>query len=264
MGGRCRRGPRDADRRRRGLLLGAAPSIASSMFNRGLGFTEQPGRVDVALAFFAEHGVAGEIVLIGRCPSRDRPRLRLDVYVAAPDDVVAQETPDLAIRVVVDDETTPGWRPRSNKRADPGGLRPLALDGGAPRSQARPDHDRGRGRRADSRGRLVVRDRRRRLAELGVGPSGCSRPGIQRALIAARTRLAADQAATSSRRGRSRARTRPTTWPAPAYADRSTRRRARRRPRLTTGALPYDAAVDAMATGPAPRALRSRRRRSHA
>ena len=56
-----------------GLLLGAAPSIPSSMFNRGLGFTEQPGRVDVALAFFAEHGVAGEIVLDpADAPVRDR------------------------------------------------------------------------------------------------------------------------------------------------------------------------------------------------
>ena len=69
-----------------GLLLGAAPSIPSSMFNRGLGFTEQPSRVDVALAFFAEHGVAGEIVLDpADAPSGIEPRLRLDVYVAAPD-----------------------------------------------------------------------------------------------------------------------------------------------------------------------------------
>ena len=88
-----------------GLLLGAAPSIPSSMFNRGLGFTEQPSRVDVALAFFAEHGVAGEIVLDpADAPSGIEPRLRLDVYVAAPDEVVAQEAPDLAIRVVADDE----------------------------------------------------------------------------------------------------------------------------------------------------------------
>ena len=88
-----------------GLLLGAAPSIPSSMFNRGLGFTEQPGRVDAALAFFAEHGVAGEIVLDpADAPSEIEPRLRLDVYVAAPGDVVAEEATDLAIRVVADDE----------------------------------------------------------------------------------------------------------------------------------------------------------------
>ena len=88
-----------------GLLLGAAPSIPSSMFNRGLGFTEQPSRVDIALAFFAEHGVAGEIVLDpADAPSGIEPRLRLDVYVAAPDEVVAEESPDLAIRVVADDE----------------------------------------------------------------------------------------------------------------------------------------------------------------
>jgi GNAT superfamily N-acetyltransferase len=88
-----------------GLLLGAAPSISSAMFNRGLGFTEQPDRTDVALTFFADHGVVGDIVLDpADAPPTIEPRLRLDVHVAEPDRVATEETSDLAIRVVVDEE----------------------------------------------------------------------------------------------------------------------------------------------------------------
>ena len=66
------------------ILLGAAPSIASTMFNRGLGFTEEPERVASAVTFFERHGVAGDVVLDARdAPAGVEPRLRLDAYVAA-------------------------------------------------------------------------------------------------------------------------------------------------------------------------------------
>ena len=177
-----------------GLLLGAAPSIPSTMFNRGLGFTEQPGRVQEAVAYFTEQGVVGEIVLDpADVPPGTEPRLSLDVYVAAPDRVVAEEAADLTIRVVTGDEID-AWMD-------------VAIEANAPmpevaslwRSMAK--HV---GRTPDwtliagwADGRLVA------AASLfvtdGVGWQswasvlpGARGRGFQRALIAARTRLATE------------------------------------------------------------------------
>lgn len=177
-----------------GLLLGAAPSIPSSMFNRGLGFTEQPSRTNVALAFFTEHGVAGEIVLDpADAPSGIEPRLRLDVHVAAPDHVALGETADLSIRVVADDEIDTWMEVVIEANA------PIPEVGALWRTMAahigrRPDWILVAG---EADGRMVA------AASLfttdGVGwqswasviPAARGR-GFQRALIAARTRLAAE------------------------------------------------------------------------
>jgi hypothetical protein len=82
------------------ILLGAAPDSPSTMFNRALGFPEAPDRVGEAVAFFRRHGVRGEIVLD---PADVRPglapRLRLEAYLADPAAIPAAPVPGLAIRV---------------------------------------------------------------------------------------------------------------------------------------------------------------------
>jgi GNAT superfamily N-acetyltransferase len=81
------------------VMLGAAPSIASTMFNRGLGFTEHPNRVPMAVDFFARHGVAGEVILdAGDAPAGIEPRIRLDVHVAAPGQVPPPLVAGLTVR----------------------------------------------------------------------------------------------------------------------------------------------------------------------
>ena len=87
------------------ILLGAAPSIASTMFNRGLGLTEEPERVRSAVTFFERHGVAGDIVLDARdALAGVEPRLRLDAYVAAPGDVRPAPVEGVTVRPVGPDE----------------------------------------------------------------------------------------------------------------------------------------------------------------
>src|SRR6478752_5122473 len=82
------------------ILLGAAPDFPSTMFNRALGFAEAPERVGEAVAFFARHGVEGEIVLDpADVPTVVAPRLRLEAYLADPATVPAAPVPGLAIRV---------------------------------------------------------------------------------------------------------------------------------------------------------------------
>jgi GNAT superfamily N-acetyltransferase len=82
------------------FLLGAAPTHPSSMFNRALGFAEHPERTDIALRFFEEHGVEGEIVLDpGDVPAGVPPRTRLDVYLGDPTKVPPAPVDGLVIRV---------------------------------------------------------------------------------------------------------------------------------------------------------------------
>ena len=95
------------------ILLGAAPSIPSTMFNRGLGFAEAPNRIGVAVAFFAGHHVAGEIVLDpADVPSGVEPRLRLEVYLAIPGESLPRSPPPCRFGVIANDETTPRWSRR--------------------------------------------------------------------------------------------------------------------------------------------------------
>ena len=92
-----------------GLLLGAAPSFPSTLFDRGLGFTEQPGRIAEALAFFAEHGVDGEIVLDPTdLPAGVEPRVRLDAYLGAADGIPPAPVDGLVMRVI-DGDAIDAW-----------------------------------------------------------------------------------------------------------------------------------------------------------
>lgn len=86
------------------LLLGAAPSFASPMFNRGLGLAERPDLLPTALAFFARHGVQGDVALADEDhPPGVEPRLRLDVHVGAPAATKMATVEGLVIRTVNED-----------------------------------------------------------------------------------------------------------------------------------------------------------------
>jgi GNAT superfamily N-acetyltransferase len=176
-----------------GLLLGAAPSIASSMFNRGLGFTEQPSRTNVARTFFAEHGVSGEIVLDpADAPSGIEPRIRLDVYVAPPDQV-ATEDADLTIRVVGDSEID-AWMDLAIDANEPMPDVAVLWRSMAPHVGRTPDWVLVAGE-ADGRivaaASLFVTDGVGWQSWASVTPSARGN-GYQRALIAARAKLAAE------------------------------------------------------------------------
>jgi hypothetical protein len=90
-----------------GTLFGAAPNVSSTMFNRALGLAEQPHRIVEAQAFFAEHGVAGEVVLDPvRLPAGVEPRIRLDAYEAVPGDVRPARVDGFVSRVIDAGEVT--------------------------------------------------------------------------------------------------------------------------------------------------------------
>jgi GNAT superfamily N-acetyltransferase len=83
------------------LLLGAAPTLESQTFNRALGLTERPDLLGMALAFFAEHGVEGTVALDpSDAPPGIAPTVSLDVHVGAPGDTAASAVDDLDIRVL--------------------------------------------------------------------------------------------------------------------------------------------------------------------
>ena len=83
------------------LLLGAAPGMTSAMFNRALGVAERPDLLGSALAFFTELGVEGTVTLDpADGPADIEPRLRLDVHVGAPQDTEPSAVDGLTIRAV--------------------------------------------------------------------------------------------------------------------------------------------------------------------
>ena len=68
-------------------LLGAAPGMASTTFNRALGIAERPDLLGVALAFFVEHRVEGDVTLDPvDLPMGIEPRVRLDIHIGNPHD----------------------------------------------------------------------------------------------------------------------------------------------------------------------------------
>ena len=94
------------------LLLGAAPGMTSTMFNRALGLTERPDLLGSALAFFAVHGVEGTITLdTADAPPEVEPRLRLDVHVGTPRETAAAAVDGVTIRAVktADDDDIDRW-----------------------------------------------------------------------------------------------------------------------------------------------------------
>jgi GNAT superfamily N-acetyltransferase len=179
------------------ILLGAAPDFPSTMFNRALGFAEAPDRIGEAVAFFARHGVQGEIVLDpADVPSGVAPRLRLEAYLADPAVIPAAPMPGLTIRVIETDDTATwmdvvveGYAPAAEVGAT---WRSIAAGG------ARDGHIRLLG---ELDGQLVaassifVSGERGWLSWATVLPAARGL-GIQRAMIAARARVAADAGCT--------------------------------------------------------------------
>jgi len=92
-----------------GLLLGAAPGLDSRAFNRALGLAEQPERIPEALAFFEEHGVSGDISLDpAQVPVGVDPATRLEAYIARPAEIAPVAVEGVVIRAV-GDESAPVW-----------------------------------------------------------------------------------------------------------------------------------------------------------
>lgn len=175
------------------ILLGAAPGFPSTTFNRALGFAEAPDRVGEAIAFFARHDVQGEIVLDpADAPFGVVPRLRLEAYLADPAALPAAPVPGLAIRVIDGGEAATWmdvvvegygpapevaatWRSIASGAAGDGQLRLLGeLDG-----------------RLVAASSIFISGERGWLSWATVLPAARGL-GIQRAMIAARARVAAD------------------------------------------------------------------------
>ena len=177
------------------ILLGAAPSLASTMFNRGLGFTEDPDRVPSAVAFFRRHGVAGEVVLdAADAPPGGEPRIPLDVHLASPAAVRPAPVDGLAVRPVGPDEAD-AWMSVAIAANGPAPQVAALWRSMAPHMVSTPGWDLSVAeldRRIVAAASLFVAD--------GVGWQSWASVlaeergrGIQRAMIAARSRAAADQ-----------------------------------------------------------------------
>jgi GNAT superfamily N-acetyltransferase len=162
------------------------------VYNRALGVAEQPDRIGDALAFFAEHGVTGELTLApGDVPSGVEPTVRLEAYLDAPNGIDSEPVDGLAIRVVgaeaadawmdiilaayePDAETAALWRSMAPHLAAHPGRRLLtgALDG-----------------RVVAASSIQLTDDGAWISWAGVVPAARGH-GIQRAMITARARLA--------------------------------------------------------------------------
>ena len=181
------------------LLLGAAPAMTSTMFNRGLGLTERPDLLGTALAFFAEHGVQGDVALdpADAATAGSSPAFGSMSTSAAPGDTSRRRSTGSTIRTV-DGATTTASRPGCASSSKPTRRPPRwpTCGGGWRRSWlGRPAGRTWSGRwtaRSWPRGRCS-----RRTASAGrAGRRSCPRravAGIQRALIDARSRLAAER-----------------------------------------------------------------------
>ncbi|OGO53516.1 MAG: hypothetical protein A2Z32_09315 [Chloroflexi bacterium RBG_16_69_14] len=177
------------------LLLGATPAFPSTMFNRGLGFTEQPGRIAEAVTFFAEHGVDGEIVLDpADLPPGIEPRIRLDAYLGAAEDILPAPVAGLALRIIDHDEVDV-WAAVIVEAYAPIPEVAAVWRSAAPHLAAAPERILVVG---DLDGRLVaasssyLADGIGWLSWAAVLPQARGR-GIQRAMIAERARLTAER-----------------------------------------------------------------------
>lgn len=175
-----------------GLLFGAAPALDSRAFSRALGLTERPDRIPEALAFFTEHGVAGELTLDPTdVPTGVEPATRLEAYIARPEEIPSVDVEGLVIRRVgaesasvwtdtilasyqPDRDTGALWRAMSPHVAHADGRHLLLGDLGG---------------RTVAAGSIQRTDAGAWLSWAGVVPEARGR-GIQRAMIAARARLA--------------------------------------------------------------------------
>ena len=175
------------------VLFGAAPSSDSRVYNRALGIAERPDRLPEALAFFSEHGVAGEVSLDpADVPPGVEATIRLEAYLDRPGVVEAPQVDGLVVRPVgreaaadwmtaiiasyePDAATAERWRSMARPiAANPRRLLQLAeLDG-----------------KVVGAGSIQLTDAGGWMSWAGVVPAARGR-GLQRALIAARAALAA-------------------------------------------------------------------------
>jgi GNAT superfamily N-acetyltransferase len=180
------------------ILMGAAPGVQSTMFNRALGFAEASDRVAEAMAFFADQGVQGEIVLDpADVPSGMAPRLRLEAYLADPTAIPATPVPGLKIRVIETGEAATwmdvvveGYAPTPEVAAIWRSIAARTIGDGQHRLLGELD---GRLVAASS---IFIRGDRGWLSWATVLPAARGL-GIQRAMIAARARVAADAGCTA-------------------------------------------------------------------
>ena len=175
------------------VLFGAAPTTESRVYNRALGIAESPDRLREALAFFADHGVAGEVSLDpSQVPAGVEPSIRLEAYLGRPTVVPPQPIDRLIVRAAgpdaagdwmdaviaayePDPATADLWRAMA---------RPIAANAGRRLQLAELD---GRVVAASS---IQLTDAGAWMSWAGVVPSARGH-GLQRALLAARAELAA-------------------------------------------------------------------------
>jgi GNAT superfamily N-acetyltransferase len=177
-----------------GILFGAAPGIDSRVYNRALGVAEQPVRLPDAIAFFAEHGVDGEVSLDpADTPPGAEATIRLEAYLDRPSVVDASPVDGLVIRQVGRDAAD-DWMATIVEAYEPD-----AATARLWRSMAGPiaANARRRLQLAELDGRVVaassiqLTDAGAWISWAGVVPSARGR-GLQRALIAARAALSAE------------------------------------------------------------------------
>jgi len=175
------------------VLFGAAPSSDSRVYNRALGIAERPDRLPEALAFFSEHGVAGEVSLDpADVPPGVEATIRLEAYLDRPGVVEAPQVDGLVVRPV-GREAAADWM-----TAIIASYEPDAATAELWRSMARPiaANPRRLLQLAELDGKVVgagsiqLTDAGGWMSWAGVVPAARGR-GLQRALIAARAALAA-------------------------------------------------------------------------
>jgi GNAT superfamily N-acetyltransferase len=184
---------RDGD----GLLFGAAPGIDSRVYNRALGLAEQPARIPEALAFFAEHGVTGEVSLDpADVPPGAEPTVRLEAYLGLPWSVRLAPVDGLTIRAIEPDEVD-AWTAAIIASYKPTPDMAALWTAMSPHLAGNPSRRLLLGSLADLDDRVVaagsiqLTDDGAWISWAGVIPEARGR-GIQRAMIAARCALATE------------------------------------------------------------------------
>jgi GNAT superfamily N-acetyltransferase len=175
-----------------GILLGAAPTTDSRVYNRALGIAEAPDRLPEALAFFAEHGVTGEVSLDpDDVPPGAEPTIRLEAYLDRPSVVLPRPVDGLVVRSV-GAEAADAWMTAIIESYEPDAATAALWRAMAGPIAANP---RRKLQLAELDSRIVaassiqVTDSGAWMSWAGVVPSARGR-GLQRALIAARAALA--------------------------------------------------------------------------
>jgi GNAT superfamily N-acetyltransferase len=180
-----------------GLLFGAAPGLDSRIYNRALGLAEQPARIPDALAFFAEHGVSGEVSLDpADVPPGVEPTVRLEAYLGAPDSVRPVPVDGLTIRTIGPAEID-AWTATIIASYEPAPEMAALWTAMSPHLAGNPSRRlllgslAGLDDRVVAAGSIQLTDDGAWISWAGVIPAARGR-GIQRAMIAARCEAAAE------------------------------------------------------------------------